>query len=96
MSQEILISVTPQETRVAMLQQGMLQEVVIERSNRLGLVGNIYKGRVVRVMPGMDAAFVDIGMDKAAFLHVSDILSMDAALVDEHQEQQNQEQQNPQ
>ncbi len=73
MSQEILISVTPQEARVAILEQGMLQEVIIERANRRGLVGNLYKGRVARVMRGMDAAFVDIGMDKAAFLHVSDI-----------------------
>ncbi|MBN1379532.1 MAG: ribonuclease G [Gammaproteobacteria bacterium] len=76
MSQEILINVTPQETRVAILEQGVLQEVIIERANRRGLVGNIYKGRVVRVMPGMDAAFVDIGIDKAAFLHVSDILQV--------------------
>jgi ribonuclease G len=76
MSQEILISVTPQETRVAILEQGVLQEVIIERANRRGLVGSIYKGKIVRVMPGMDAAFIDIGMDKAAFLHVSDILQV--------------------
>jgi ribonuclease G len=84
MTQEILINVTPQEIRVAMLENGVLQELFIERRNRLGLVGNIYKGKVIRVMPGMDAAFVDLGMDKAAFLHVSDILRADAALtVDE-------------
>jgi len=76
MSQEILINVTPQETRVAILEQGVLQEVIIERANRRGQVGNIYKGRVIRVMPGMDAAFVDIGMEKGAFLHVSDILQV--------------------
>lgn len=86
MSHEILINVTPQEVRVAMLEQGVLQEVVIERSNRLGSVGNLYKGKVVRVMPGMDAAFVDIGMDKAAFLHVSDILRVDEALQEESAE----------
>ncbi len=77
MSQEILISVTPQESRVAILEQGILQEVIIERVNCRGCVGNIYKGKVVRVMSGMDAAFIDIGMGKAAFLHVSDIQQVD-------------------
>ena len=90
MSKEILINVTPQEVRVAMLEQGVLQEVVIERSNRLELVGNLYKGKVLRVMQGMDAAFVDIGMDKAAFLHVSDILGIDDAMKDEAVEIQRQ------
>ncbi|MCO5095587.1 MAG: ribonuclease G [Xanthomonadaceae bacterium] len=74
MSEEILINVTPRETRVAVVENGMLQEVLIERSSRRGYVGNIYKGRVQRVMPGMQAAFVDIGLDRAAFLHASDIL----------------------
>jgi len=74
MSEEILINVTPRETRVAVVENGMLQEVLIERSSRRGYVGNIYKGRVLRVMPGMQAAFVDIGLDRAAFLHASDIL----------------------
>ncbi len=73
MSEEILINVTQQETRVAMVENGVLQEVSIERTRKRGLVGNIYKGRVSRVMPGMDAAFVDIGLQKAAFLHASDI-----------------------
>lgn len=73
MSKEILINVTPQETRVAILENGVLQEVYIERSQNKGLVGNIYKGRVCRVLPGMEAAFVEVGMDRAAFLHVSDI-----------------------
>ncbi len=73
MSEEILINVTPVETRVALVENGMLQEVYIERSSRLGIVGNIYKGKVVRVLPGMEAAFVDIGLEKAAFIHVSDI-----------------------
>jgi ribonuclease G len=74
MSEEILINVTPQETRVAVVENGVLQEVCIERSRKRGLVGNIYKGRVSRVMPGMDAAFVDIGLAKAAFLHASDVV----------------------
>ncbi len=74
MSEEILINVTPRETRVAVVENGMLQEVLIERASRRGYVGNIYKGRVQRVMPGMQAAFVDIGLERAAFLHASDIL----------------------
>ena len=74
MSEEILINVTPRETRVAVVENGMLQEVLVERTSRRGYVGNIYKGRVLRVMPGMQAAFVDIGLDRAAFLHASDIL----------------------
>ncbi|HET9049240.1 MAG TPA: ribonuclease G [Chiayiivirga sp.] len=74
MSEEILINVTPRETRVAVVENGMLQEVLIERASRRGYVGNIYKGKVVRVMPGMQAAFVDVGLERAAFLHASDIL----------------------
>ena len=74
MSEEILINVTPREIRVAVVENGMLQEVLIERASRRGYVGKIYKGRVLRVMPGMQAAFVDIGLDRAAFLHASDIL----------------------
>ncbi len=73
MSEEILINVTPRETRVAMVENGVLQEVFIERASRLGLVGNIYKGKVQRVLPGMQAAFVDIGLERTAFLHASDI-----------------------
>lgn len=73
MSEEILINVTPVETRVALVENGMLQEVYIERSRRRGIVGNIYKGKVVRVLPGMEAAFVDIGLERAAFIHASDI-----------------------
>ncbi len=73
-SEEILINVTPRETRVAVVENGMLQEVHVERALRRGYVGNIYKGRVSRVMPGMQAAFVEIGLDRAAFLHASDIL----------------------
>lgn len=73
MSSELLMNVTPQETRVALVENGVLQEVYIERSRRRGLVGNIYQGRVSRVLPGMEAAFVDIGLDRAAFLHASDL-----------------------
>ncbi len=73
MSEELLINVTPVETRVALVENGMLQEVYIERSSCRGYVGNIYKGKVVRVLPGMEAAFVDIGLERAAFIHVSDI-----------------------
>jgi ribonuclease G len=72
MSEEILINVTPPETRVALIENGILQELVIERVLQRGLVGNIYKGEVCRVLPGMQAAFVDIGLPKAAFLHFSD------------------------
>ncbi len=74
MSEEILINVTPRETRVAVLENGVLQEIYVERASRLGLVSNIYKGKVVRVLPGMQAAFIDIGLERAAFLHASDIL----------------------
>ncbi|HEB80978.1 MAG TPA: Rne/Rng family ribonuclease, partial [Chromatiales bacterium] len=73
MSEEILINVTPQETRVALVENGMLQEVYIERERRRGLVGNICKGRVSRVLPGMEAAFVDVGLERTAFLHASDV-----------------------
>jgi ribonuclease G len=74
MTEEILVNVTPRETRVAVVENGMLQELHIERGWRRGVVGNIYKGRVQRVMPGMQAAFVDIGLDRAAFLHANDIV----------------------
>lgn len=73
MNEEILINVTPQESRVAMVENGALVEVSIERARRRGLVGNIYKGRVARVLPGMEAAFIDLGLERTAFLHVSDI-----------------------
>jgi ribonuclease G len=72
-NEEILINVTPQETRVAVLQQGTVQELHIERNSSRGLVGNIYLGQVSRVLPGMQSAFVQIGLDRAAFLHVADL-----------------------
>jgi ribonuclease G len=77
MSTELLLNVTPSETRVALIENGVLQEVHIERQARHGLVGNIYIGKISRVLPGMQAAFVDIGLDKAAFLHASDIVQRD-------------------
>ena len=73
MSDEILINVTPQETRVAVIEEGVVQELHVERATNIGLVGNIYLGRVSRVLPGMQSAFVDIGLDRAAFLHIDDI-----------------------
>lgn len=78
MNSEILINVTPTETRVAVVENGVLQEIFIERENLRGLVGNIYKGKVVRVLPGMQAAFVDIGLERAGFIHASDINGGDA------------------
>jgi len=79
MSEEILINVTPQETRVAIVEQGIVQELHIERSSSLGLVGNIYRGSVCRVLPGMQSAFVEIGLQRAAFLHVADVLECTSA-----------------
>jgi ribonuclease G len=73
MPQEILINVTPQETRVAVVENGLLQELQIERSTARGIVSNIYVGKVVRILPGMQAAFIDIGLERTAFLHSSDI-----------------------
>ena len=75
MSEEILINVTPNETRVAIVENGMLQEVHMERGSDDGVLGNVYKGRVSRVLPGMQAAFIDIGLPRTAFLNVSDILN---------------------
>src|SRR6187397_1839240 len=73
MNEQILINVTPQETRVAVTEQGAVQELHIERDSSRGLVGNIYLGRVCRVLPGMQSAFVEISLPRAAFLHVADI-----------------------
>ncbi len=73
MSEEVLINITPQETRVAVVENGVLQEVHVERARFRGIVGNIYKGKVVRILPGMQAAFVDIGMERTAFLHAADM-----------------------
>jgi len=73
MNEEFLINVTPQETRVALVQQGVVQELHVERSGSRGLVSNVYLGKVVRVLPGMQSAFIEIGLQRTAFLHVADI-----------------------
>ena len=75
MSTEILINCATRETRAALIENGVLQEVQIERASRRGLVSNLYKGRVSRVLPGMQAAFIDIGLERTAFLHVGDIVA---------------------
>lgn len=75
MQQDILINWSPQETRVAVVEHGSLQELQVERTLERGLVGNVYLGKVARVLPGMQSAFIDIGLDKAAFLHVADLMS---------------------
>jgi ribonuclease G len=74
MSDEILINVTPSEARVALVENGLLQEVYLERTSQDSYLGNIYKGKVSRVLPGMQAAFIDVGLARTAFLHVSDII----------------------
>src|SRR5919109_68239 len=71
--EEILINATPREVRAALVKSGVLQEVLVERASRRGLTSNIYKGRISRVLPGMQAAFVDVGLERTAFLHASDI-----------------------
>jgi ribonuclease G len=71
--EDILINVTPRETRVAVTAAGVVQELLIERAASRGLVGNVYVGRVARVLPGMQSAFVEIGLERAGFLHVADI-----------------------
>jgi ribonuclease G len=76
-SVEILVNVAPRETRAALLESGVVQEVQIERTSRRGLVSNLYKGRVSRVLPGMQAAFVEIGLERTAFLHAADIAAPD-------------------
>ena len=78
-NQDILINWAPQETRVAIVENGAVQELHIERALERGLVGNVYLGKVVRVLPGMQSAFIDIGLDRAAFLHVADLLPHGAA-----------------
>jgi ribonuclease G len=76
-SEEILINFTPMETRVALVDNGSTLDIHIERSVNRGIVGNLYVGKVVRVLPGMQAAFVDIGLERAGFIHVSDIVAID-------------------
>jgi ribonuclease G len=76
MKQEIFINSTPQESRIAIMEDGLLAEFLIERKEEMGIAGNIYKGKVARVLPGMQAAFVEIGMEKAGFLHASDFFAV--------------------
>jgi ribonuclease G len=82
---EVLINIGPREVRAALVEEGVLQELMLERVNHRGLISNIYKGRVSRVLPGMQAAFIDIGLERAAFLHASDIVQPSDA---EHGDQQ--------
>jgi ribonuclease G len=82
-SEEILINSTPSETRVALVENGMLQEVWLDRTNHTGYIGNIYKGQVSRVLPGLQAAFVEIGLGRTAFLHARDMVRHDAVVAGE-------------
>jgi len=75
MQQDILINWSPQETRVAIVEHGAVQELHVERTLERGLVGNVYLGKVARVLPGMQSAFIDIGLERAAFLHVADLMT---------------------
>ncbi|MGA9742193.1 S1 RNA-binding domain-containing protein, partial [Candidatus Binatus sp.] len=80
MKREIAINASALEVRVALLEDNELAEFYLERNRQVGLAGNIYKGKVTRVLPGMQAAFVDIGLEKAGFLHVSDFYDGVSAL----------------
>jgi ribonuclease G len=73
MTRDLIVGSTPQETRVALLEDGVVCELFIEREAHRGTVGSVYKGRVTRVLPGMQSAFVEIGQERAAFLHVADV-----------------------
>lgn len=87
MSVELFMNITPSETRVAYIEDGILQEIHIDRESKRGIVSNIYKGKIIRILPGMQAAFVDIGLEKAAFLHASDIMPHTECVSDSEQEQ---------
>lgn len=80
---EIFVNHTPYETRVAIVEDGVVQDLLVERERRRGIVGNIYKGKVQRVLPGMDAAFIDIGMERAGFLHMKNIAHRGEARINE-------------
>src|SRR3954454_25137263 len=77
MSKEMFVSLTPHETKVAVNEDDLLAEIYYERENEYTLAGSIYKGRVTRVLPGMQSAFVDIGLERDAFLYVSDFLELE-------------------
>ena len=83
MAEEIVINVSQHESRVAVVEQGLLQEIFIERTHSPGTVGNIYRGKVIRILPGMQSAFVDIGQERAAFMHVSDLIDSHEAMMAE-------------
>jgi len=86
MAEEIVISVTPHESRVAVVEQGLLQEIFIERFHTRGTVGNIYQGKVVRILPGLQSAFVSIGREKAAFMHITDLVDSHELMGEEREE----------
>ena len=83
MNKELYVSSTPHETKVALVEDDQLAEVFFERENEYTLAGSIYKGRVTRVLPGMQSAFVDIGLERDAFLYVSDFLELPSDEEDE-------------
>src|SRR2546429_3770907 len=76
MTKELFVSSTPHETKVGMVEEDQLAEIYLERENEYTLAGSIYKGRVTRVLPGMQSAFVDIGLERDAFLYVSDFMEL--------------------
>nr|MDQ3070124.1 ribonuclease [Acidobacteriota bacterium] len=80
MNKEMIVSSNPHETRVAILEDDLVAEIFVEREHQRGVVGNIYKGRVSKVLPGMQSAFVDIGLERDAFLYVTDVISPDEAV----------------
>jgi Rne/Rng family ribonuclease len=88
MSTELIINASLPETRIALMESGEIQDLLIERAQGKGIVGNIYKGRVTRVLPGMQAAFVDIGLEKAAFLYVDDVFVHNEVFEEEEEEKQ--------
>src|SRR5438128_8259638 len=77
MTKELFVSSTPHETKIGMVEDDLLAEVYLERENEYTLAGSIYKGRVTRVLPGMQSAFVDIGLERDAFLYVSDFMELE-------------------
>ena len=92
MTKQIVINAAPWETRVALLEDTMLVELHLEHGREQSLAGNVYKGRVLRVLPGMEAAFVDVGLEKAVFLHVSDLAGdLGPPLADEESENRSEE-----
>ena len=77
MNKELFVSSTPHETKVGLVEDDLLAEIYLERENEYTLAGSIYKGRVTRVLPGMQSAFVDIGLERDAFLYVSDFMELE-------------------